>query len=285
MKRWECVAIVGVGLIGGSIGLALRQRGLARRIVGIGRRRSRLHKAKQRGAITDTTTQFGRGVIDAELVIVCTPVERVVDHVCQVAEACREGTLITDAGSTKEQIVTGVERRLDDEAKRRVAFVGSHPMAGSQLSGVQHARADLFVDRVAIVTPSRRTRDADRESVEDFWRSLGARVHRCSPRSHDKAVAAVSHLPHVVAAALAAATPTEDLPLAGSGWQDTTRIAAADVDLWRQILNDNRSHVLKSLDKFAKVLSAFRQALHQDDQAKLVKLLAAGKHHRDAVGN
>jgi prephenate dehydrogenase len=241
--------------------------------------------AKRRGAVTATTTQMERGVADADLVVVCTPVEWVVDHVCQAADACGNGALITDAGSTKEQIVTGVERRLASDVRQRVSFVGSHPMAGSQLSGVQHASADLFEDRVAIVTPSRHTPLADCRRVEDFWRSLGARVHRCSPRAHDQAVAAVSHLPHLVAAALAAATPTDDLPLVGSGWRDTTRIAAADVELWRQILTDNRSHILKSLNKFAKVLSAFQQALDKDDQARLVRLLAAGKHNRDAVGN
>jgi prephenate dehydrogenase len=121
--------------------------------------------------------------------------------------------------------------------------------------------------------------------MEQFWESLGSCVVRQSPREHDRAVSAISHLPHLVAAALATATADGDLPLASTGWRDTTRVAAADVELWCQILLDNRSHVLKSLDKFEKVLASFRGALDKEHRARLVQLLATGKRNRDAVGN
>ena len=285
MKCWDTVAIVGVGLIGGSIGLALQQRGLARRVVGIGRNAERLKKAAELGAITEWTTRIQAGVAKAELVVVCTPVELIVEQVCQVAEACPGGATITDVGSTKLQIVSELDRRLGDAARRDVGFVGSHPMAGSERSGVEYSQADLFENRVTIVTPSESTCPEKRQAVEQFWRSLGSRVLRRSPADHDRAVAAVSHLPHLVASALAAATPANSRSLVGGGWLDTTRVAAGDVELWRQILWDNRCYVLSSLDRFEKVLASFRDALLRDDPSRLVELLTAGKQNREAVGN
>jgi prephenate dehydrogenase len=285
MKHWDTVAIVGVGLIGGSIGLALRQRGLARSVVGIGRNPERLRKAVELGTVTSTTTTIAAGVGKAELVVVCTPVDRIVDHVCEAAAACPPGTLLTDVGSTKQHIVTTLAAALQGTSERRVGFVGSHPMAGSEKSGVEHSQADLFENRVTIVTPHDQTHPENVQRIEQFWKSLGSRVLRRSPEDHDRAVAMVSHVPHVVAASLAGTTSADDRALVGGGWLDTTRIAAGDVELWRQILLDNRGYVLKSLDNFAKVLASFRSALAQHDQNQLVELLKAGKQNRDAVGN
>lgn len=283
MKRWKSVTIVGVGLIGASIGLALRERGISDRVVGVGRRATTLRKARQRGAVTATTTNLAQGVRDAELIVICTPIEQVVSHGSEAARHCPEGAVITDVASTKATIVQSLEHEL--AANRRVSFVGSHPMAGSEKAGPDHARADLFQGRVAIITPSRRTRPAAREVVEDFWRQLGAIPIQMTPADHDRAVATVSHLPHLLASALAAATPADDLPLAATGWLDTTRVAGGDPELWRQILSDNRDAVLKALGKFEKVLAAFRAALERNDRRQLVDLLEAGKQRRDALGN
>jgi prephenate dehydrogenase len=158
-------------------------------------------------------------------------------------------------------------------------------MAGSEKTGPTHARADLFAGRVSVVTPTARSSNTARDKIEEFWRSLGAKVVRLSPREHDRTVAMISHLPHLIASAVAAATPDHDLPLASTGWLDTTRIAAGDPELWRQILSDNRADVLKSLGKFEKVLTSFRRALERDDQRKLIQLLEAGKQRREALGN
>ena len=283
MKRWETVTIIGVGLIGASIGLALRERRLATHVVGVGRRASSLRKAKQREAVTATTTNLARGVADAELIIVCTPVELIVDHVIEAAQHCHHGAIITDAGSTKAEIVRTLSTSL--KGNHVTDFVGSHPMAGSEKTGPLHARSDLFEDRVAVITPTARTSPAACKTLAGFWRSLGATVLQMSPREHDRSVAMISHLPHLISSALAAATPEGDLPLASTGWLDTTRIAAGDVELWRQILSDNRGDILKSLDKFEKVLASFRHALERDDQRKLVQLLEAGKQRREALGN
>lgn len=280
VKPWDTVAIWGVGLIGGSIGLGLRQRGLAHRVVGIGRNPQRLEVARQLGAVTSVTSRLEEGVCDADLVVICTPVERIVGQVRQVAAACPAGALITDAGSTKGSIC----RALREGTGGAGVFVGSHPMAGSEKSGVRHSRADLFEQRVAIITP---WEDSDRSAVlrlGEFWTSLGARVVRLTPEEHDAAVASISHVPHLVAAALAAATPSAHLEVAAGGWRDTTRVAGANPELWQQILGQNRLHVLQSLDKFEKVLSAFRHALECGDFGQLEQLLQAGKQNRDALG-
>jgi len=281
MKKWDTVAIVGVGLLGGSIGLALLQRGLARQVVGIGRRASSLRKAEQCSAVTTTTTHLARGVVDAELVIVCTPVGTIVDRVCEVAAHARSSVLITDVGSTKAHIVQQLHEILDP----RVAFVGSHPLAGSEKTGVENASPDLLQERTTVVTPSPASTSEAIDRIDAFWHSLGSRVVRMSPEAHDSAVAMTSHATHLVATALAAATSAEELPLAGTGWRDTTRIAAGDPQLWLQILLTNRDEVLKSLDKFDKVLSHFRSALERREEAMLVQLLDAGKKTRDSMGS
>ncbi len=281
MKKWDTVAIVGVGLLGGSIGLALQQRGLARSVIGIGRRASSLQKARRYATVTTTTTNLARGVTDAQVVIVCTPVGHIVDHVCDVAAHCPPAALITDVGSTKQEIVRQLHERLGPEVK----FIGSHPLAGSEKTGSGHSTADLFQGRVAVVTPHETSGAEAVTGIEGFWKSLGARTLRMTPADHDQAVAMSSHVPHVVAAALAMATSAEELPLVAGGWKDTTRIAASDPQLWWQILSTNREQVLKSLDKFGKVLSQFRNALEQGDRARLEQLLDAGKKTRDSVGS
>jgi prephenate dehydrogenase len=280
-KMWDTVVIIGVGLIGGSIGMTLRRRGLAREIVGIGRRESTLQTALERNAITRATTDLASGVADAEVIVVCTPVQRIVEHVRQTSRACPPGALITDAGSTKGSIC----RTLAAGWQGGGVFVGGHPMAGSEKTGPEFAQDDLFEERLTVLTPTAETAEADVVRAEQFWRSLGSHVIRTTPEAHDEAVAAASHVPHVVAAALSAATPPEVLEFAATGWCATTRVAGGDAELWRQILVENRAHVLQSLDNFAKVLAQFRTALADDDDAELLRLLETGKERRDSVGS
>jgi prephenate dehydrogenase len=282
MKQLETVAIVGVGLIGGSVGLALRHRGLARRVVGIGRSAESLKVAEEVGAVTSSTCDLVQGVADAELVIVCTPVEQIAGQVRQAAGACRERALITDAGSTKAQIVRG----LDGQLPRGVRFVGSHPLAGSEKSGPATATPDLFEGRVVVVTPAGADASGDGcQEVREFWKALGARVVQMSPEEHDRALAVTSHLPHLVASALAAATPENCRPLTATGWADTTRVAAGDPELWTQIFSANRENVLAALADFESIVSALRAALEMRDARTLREILADAKQNRDAVGN
>ena len=278
---WDTVAIVGVGLIGGSIGLELLQRGLARHVVGIGRREESLQVARQVGACTSTTIDLPQGLADAQLVIICTPVSRIAEDVIAAASFAKRGALITDVGSTKGAIVGALDRELPHEAR----FVGSHPLAGGEKAGPSAAVAGLFVGRTVVVTPGTMARADDVAQITAFWQSLGAKVLSMHPDEHDQLVAGASHVPHMVAAALVAATPRESLPLVAGGWTDTTRIAAGDPELWRDILLSNRAPILATLAGLEATLAKFRTALERADAAALVELLRDAKRTRDAVGS
>ncbi|OHB66769.1 MAG: hypothetical protein A2V70_13105 [Planctomycetes bacterium RBG_13_63_9] len=281
MKRLENVAIVGVGLIGGSIGLALQKLDLAEKVIGIGRRQVTLRIARRVAAVTNTTVDLAKGVAEADLVIVCTPVGRIVDDVRKAAEHCPRGTLITDVGSTKQTIVEA----LDEGLPRDCRFLGGHPLAGSEKTGPASATADLFDGRVAVVTPTLNTRAEDFDFIEDFWSALGSVVVQMSAAEHDRALALTSHLPHMVAAALAVTVPESLFRLTGTGMRDTTRLAAGDPKLWIQILALNRDHVLSALHQYGTKLAALHAAVRDGNQAELERLLATAKKNRDALGS
>jgi prephenate dehydrogenase len=281
MKRLENVAIVGVGLIGGSIGLAVRQRGLAGNVIGIGRRQVSLRIARRMGAVTHTTIDLGKGVADADLVIVCTPVGQIIEHVRHAARTCPEGTLITDAGSTKRLIVAA----LDEGLPRGCRFLGSHPLAGSEKAGPSFAQADLFDGRVAVITPTKNTRAEDFDLLEEFWQGLGSVVVRMSPEEHDQALAVTSHLPHLAAAALSAGLPEKYFRLTGTGMLDSTRLAGGDPSLWRQIVMQNRENVLSALEQYGTQLAGLHAAIRNGNEAELERILTLAKKNRDALGS
>jgi len=287
MKPLRCVAIVGVGLIGGSIGLALRRRKLAARVVGAGSRPATLAAALHTGAITEIAADVASAVADAELVIVCAPVDHIVEQVRAIARACPAGTLITDAGSTKQQIVDELERYATSDATwpAEVAFVGSHPLAGNEKKGPQHASATLFEQRTVVVTPTSKSKPTNVSRLHEFWSALGAKVLEMSAAEHDRAVALTSHLPHLAAAAIAGTTPEQFLNLTAGGWLDTTRIAAGDPSLWRQIMLANRGNLLPALDALLTQLAAWRQALDTQDGVELERLLTEAKRIRDSAGS
>lgn len=262
MERLDTVAIIGVGLIGGSIGMTLRTRGLASQVVGVGRNPQTLKVAQERGAIDRSTTDLADGVQGAEVVIVCTPVSRIPKDVRRVAEIAPADVLVTDAGSTKRQIVEAVER-IPSAAG---VFVGAHPLAGSERSGAGHARVDLFENRVCILTPTSSTSVDRLRRARAFWTSLGARVLEMSPVEHDEVLAYTSHLPHALAAALALSVPPEWLPLAAGAFRDCTRVAAADTELWTAIFRDNRGPLLKALGTLQQQIAAFKYSVMTDDE-------------------
>ncbi|MEN6405813.1 MAG: prephenate dehydrogenase [Thermoguttaceae bacterium] len=281
MKTWDTVAIVGVGLIGGSIGMALRKKNLAKNVIGVGRSQTSLRTARRMEAVTHTTVDLAKGVAEAELVVVCTPVERIVEFVRQTARHGSARTVITDVGSAKQPIVAALDTGLAHGAR----FLGSHPLAGSEKTGAQNASADLFEGRVAILTPTKNTRAEDFDFLERFWQSLGSVVIQMTPEEHDQAMAVTSHLPHMAAAALAATVPERYFRLVGSGLLDTTRVAAGDPELWRQILAMNRQNALQALEQYGAKLAALHAALRDDDQAELTRLLMQAKKNRDALGS
>jgi prephenate dehydrogenase len=275
------VTIVGVGLIGGSIGLAARRRGLAQRIVGVGRQQDSLDLAQRLGAIDEGTFDLGEAVGQAEITIVCTAVDHIPALVLAAAAASGAGTLLTDTGSTKATIVHAIEGRLP----RASAFVGSHPLAGSEKNGPEHARADLFEDRLTIVTRTEQTDAVALERICTFWQALGSRVKVMSPDDHDRALALTSHLPHLVAAALAGILPPELCEMTASGFRDCTRVAAGDPALWTGIFLQNRSAVLDALEVLLERLAHLKGKLLAGDRPALDSLLTQAKRVRDALGS
>ncbi|MGD9721389.1 MAG: prephenate dehydrogenase [Pirellulales bacterium] len=286
MKTFDSITIVGVGLIGASIGRAALARNVAGSVIGTGSRPATLEAAQATGAITEIITEPAAAVANAHLVVICAPVNHIVEQAARLARYCRAGTLITDAGSTKARIVAEIERAAGGaDWGRDVRFVGSHPLAGNEKRGPRHASADLFAGRVVVVTPGQQSRAEDVEAVSQFWTALGSKVVQMTAEEHDQVLAAISHLPHLAAAAVAGMTPERYVPLTAGGWQDTTRIAAGDPVLWRQILLDNRANVLESLDRLTGLLAEWRAAIERDDAAATERLLAEAKRIRDTVGN
>ena len=288
MPAFTRITIVGVGLIGGSIGLALRRRGLARWVRGVVRRTASGEVARACGAVDEATANLVEGVQGADLVVVATPVDQIVDTVRSVAYLNPQA-LVTDVGSTKALICRLLrEPAPADLPQRRPGpgqFVGSHPLAGDHRSGPEHARADLLEGRMVVVTPEEASPPAAVERLALFWRELGAEVELLDPEEHDRALAATSHLPHLVASALAAATPETWLRFTARGWSDTTRIAASSPELWSQIFTQNRSAVIDAVQRLQHALDALRDAVAREDRPKLLHLLEEAKRRRDAVGD
>lgn len=279
MTPWNQVTIIGAGLIGGSLGLALKQRGLARAVVGVGHRQSSLDEARRTGAADRTTLDPVAGVRGSDLVVLATPVGLIRPMLERVAAALEPGAVVIDVGSTKAGVVAACEALVP--AGR--TFIGCHPIAGSEQRGVSFARADLFDDATCVVTPTDRTPPAALSRVVRLWADVGMTVRVTTPEEHDRLLAEVSHLPHVAAAALVEAAPPEAMPYVGPGWTDATRIASGDPALWRDILMSNRGEVAAALERLEGVLAAFRAALDQGDAARLEVMLAESKARRDRV--
>ncbi|MDA0969649.1 MAG: prephenate dehydrogenase [Planctomycetota bacterium] len=277
---WSTVAIVGVGLIGGSLGKALLTRGLARRVVGIGRSKASLAEAMERQLVSEVSCDLA-AVSEADFVVVATSVGSI-PRLLEAADShVSEGTLITDAGSTKQSVVSGWQKRR----RHRGRFVGSHPLAGSHLRGPAAADATLFEGRVAVVTPAASTPEEDVEEVGSFWASLGSTVFVMKPREHDRILAMTSHAPHVLAAALAAVTPDADRRFTAGGWRDTTRVAGGDAELWADILLDNAAQVTKAVSTMHGYTQRMLDALAAGDRRRLVRLLTTAKDKRNALGS
>jgi prephenate dehydrogenase len=280
----ERLAIVGVGLLGGSVAKAVRARGAAREIVGVGRDLGRLQPAVADGAVDRITTSLAEGLAGADVVILGAHVLANDALLPAVWAAVPPGACITDVGSTKRSIVREAERLGAERGD--VHFVGSHPMAGAEKSGYGFARSDLFERATVVVTPTKRGVEAATSTVSGLWRALGARVVVWDAEGHDRAVAAISHLPHVIAWALVDAVNRYEpaaLDLVAGGFRDTTRIAASDPTVWREILLANRDEVAVSLGAYREALADLERLIAEADPVALERYLARVKALREAV--
>lgn len=269
------LAVLGLGLLGGSVAKAARERGLALEVVGAARRPGPLARALEAG-IVDSIASPADAVVGADFVVLGTPVGTMPAIVAEIAAKLEPGCLLTDVGSVKTSVVDG----LPDLLPEGVEFVGSHPMAGSHLRGPDHARADLFEGATCVVVPRAEQNEVAVRRVEDFWRDLGAQVARRSSSVHDEEVAWVSHLPHLLAFAFAQAldeAPAGAGELAGSGFRDFTRIAQSDAELWGEILTLNGKALAGPIVHFSKALAELSDALEKEDGESLERLLSQAR--------
>jgi len=278
-KNIRSVTVVGVGLLGGSIGLALRAGDFDGLITGVGRRQSSLDEALLVGAVDTVTLDPAEGVANADLVVLATPVGAFDRILKLIKPAVKDGCIVTDVGSTKRQVVQTGERTLG----RGGPFVGSHPMAGTENKGPMFSRADLFTGATCIVTPTAHTPAKRVTVVETLWRVLGMRTLRMSPADHDKAVARVSHLPQVLASLLVRLPTDGDLEVAASGFRDATRLASSDPEMWRDILMTNRATIGRTISAFRKELDKLEALIKTGDAVAIEKFFALAKRRRDTT--
>lgn len=296
MSLFSRIVIVGVGMMGGSIGLAARNRNLADGIIGIDSNSEHLEIAQHRGAIDYATNRFEEGLCclgysaadsarisverpRPELVIVATPVCTVADYVREIAETfqhCGEerNVLITDIGSTKATICGQTDG---------CRFIGSHPIAGSERIGPAYSDENLFKNRLTVISPSSSIREVDIGLLVRFWQKLGSNVVCLPPEEHDSRLARTSHLPHLLSALLAENLQNQDVPFTGSGFLSTTRLASGGPDIWRDIVSTNQEAILEAIRQFETGLTNLRDKIRSSDWDGVAALLESAKEKRDRL--
>jgi prephenate dehydrogenase len=282
--RWKKVTLVGVGLLGGSLGLALRKRRLAASVMGFVRRPVSIREALRAGAVSDATMDLEEAVQGADLIVFCTPLGQMRVLADHMLPALKPGAVVTDVGSVKETVVSELEPII---ARAGGRFIGSHPMAGSEKTGVSASNEKLFENAICVITPTRHSSRAAVTAVQALWKSVGCRVLKLPPRDHDELVSRSSHLPHLIAAGLASfvlgpSQPREQALLCANGFRDSTRIASGSPEMWRDIALANRPNLVKALDHFTAELRTLRRLLSTGDANRIQSFLVGAKQRRDA---
>jgi prephenate dehydrogenase len=278
----EQLGLIGCGLMGGSLALALKRAGLVNKVVGYSLSPSSSERARQLGVIDVAAPSALMAAAGSDVVVLAIPVNATETTLKSIRPVIEPGTLVMDMGSTKRDVVDAARRALREQVQH---FVPAHPIAGRELAGVDHADADLYTDRQVILTPIERTDPALTERAQAIWTALGCHVRRMSPEAHDAAYAAVSHLPHLLAFAAINAIQrqpesAEFLELAGPGFRDFTRIAASDPAIWRDILMSNREELLGQIQHFEQALKAFSEALQQGRAEAITDLVSQASRTR-----
>lgn len=280
------LAVIGVGLIGGSLARALKRAGAVTHVTGIGRDAAHLARARELGVVDAFTTSIAEGVAGADVVAVCAPMGAYDAIFAAMADELDDGAVITDAGSTKRHALAAARRHLSANALTR--FVPAHPIAGGERSGVEASRADLFEGHVCVLTPLETVSDGAVSRVKGMWCSAGMRVIRMDADEHDMFLAAVSHLPHLAAYALVNAVRKQGdddhdpFRFAAGGFRDFTRIASSSPVMWRDIALANRDAVLKQLAAYRDELDRLRTALEAGDGDGLLATFTAARDAREA---
>ena len=276
------LVVIGVGLIGGSFALALKKARAVKHVVGVGRTKRNLDTAVRLGVIDEASRDAARAVADADLILLGTPVGQMPEVMAQIAPALSASTVITDAGSTKQNVIDYARRFLGAHVER---FVPSHPIAGTENSGAAAAFAELYRGRNVIIVPQAETRASAVRMVQTAWRTCGARIVRLDARQHDEIFGAVSHLPHVLAFALVSMLAKRPnartlLGFSGGGLRDTVRIAGSSPEMWRDICMANRDALLELLDEYSDELELARGAIESADGDVLEEIFARARSAR-----
>jgi prephenate dehydrogenase len=283
VTRFERVAVIGVGLIGGSFALALKKANACGTVVGVGRNEANLQVALQRGAIDEITPSATDAVRDADLVLIAVPVLQMFSVFSAIAGVIRKDAVVTDAGSTKQDVVATARRALGEALGR---FVPAHPIAGAEHSGAAAAQPGLFEGKRVVIAPLAETAPDALERAEAAWRACGARLFRMSPGEHDNVFAAVSHLPHLLAYALvsdiaARGNSAQLFGYAAGGFRDFTRIASSHPEMWRDICVANKDALLAEVDRYAAQLAALRPLIERGDGQALEQLFSKARAARE----
>jgi prephenate dehydrogenase len=285
MPLINCLAIIGVGLIGGSLARVLREKGVVGEIVGIGRGEANLKKAVELGVIDRYSTDLTAGVEGADFIFIATPVCSIVAILERIAPYLAPGCIVTDGGSVKEELVASCERFMPAGTH----FVGGHPIAGTEHSGVEASFATLYENRRCILTPTERTNGEALRTVTRIWETAGSEVILMDVVKHDRVVAAISHLPHMVAYTLVNAVEGYDrfddsiLGYSAGGFRDFTRIASSDPEMWRDIALMNRDAILEMMDFFNKHFGKLRSLVENGDGDGMQRFFEESKKSRDAI--
>jgi prephenate dehydrogenase len=282
--QFQKITIIGVGLLGGSIGLAARRRKLAGEVAGFVRRKSNLKDCEKAGAVDYATTDILAAVSNSDLIILCTPLAQMLPIVKQFLPALKRGVIVTDVGSVKADVVRELESLV---AKAGAHFIGGHPMAGAEKTGVAAATVDLFKDKICVLTPTKNSNPVAVRKVERFWKSIGVSILKLSPKQHDLFVSRTSHLPHVIAATLTNAVlktgQKAQRALLATGFRDTTRIASGSPIIWRDIAIANRKNLANSISKVISDLKKLQNDLNRKklDVNAVSKFFRSAKQQRD----
>lgn len=279
---FEQLGLIGCGLMGGSFALALKKAGLVKRVVGYSKSPTTTERARQMGVIDDTASSALMAVSGSDLVLLAVPVAATEATLKSIAPLVTSQMLLMDVGSTKSDVIHAARSALGDKFG---SFVPAHPIAGKEVAGVEHADAQLYRGAQVVLTPTERTLTAQLQRAEALWKALGSRVSSMSPETHDSALAAVSHLPHLLAFAmmnsvLGQSDAANFLSLAGPGFRDFTRIAGGEPRLWRDVLLANKQEVLAQARHYQQALQQLEQAMLADDAQALQALLTQASDAR-----
>lgn len=275
--KFKQITIIGVGLIGGSIGLAVKKKRLSSLVVGVTQHKHTLKKALKRKAIDAGTLDVKKSVLDSDIVILATPVDKILSTLERITPYLKKGCIVIDVASVKDIIVRAAEKIIGTKGY----FVGTHPMAGSEQRGIDKADGNLFKGAPCILTKTKRTNAKALRLTFDFWKAMGSKIYVLTPTEHDKKISNISHLPHIAASALSLVAKPSSLEFASTGFIDTTRIASSNPDLWISILLANRDNVAEDVENYLKELKDIKNLIIRRKKAKLRKMLLSAKRKRD----